>query len=82
MDLVEREIRKLALENGDVPFDIWFNDLRDIKLQAAVDARLARVRAGNLRDLKSVGKGVSELRIDKGPGLRVYVGFLGPRVWC
>jgi putative addiction module killer protein len=80
MKLTEREIRKLALENGDVPFDIWFKNLRDIKLQAAVDARLARVRAGNLGDHKSVGSGVSELRIDKGPGLRVYIGFLRQKV--
>lgn len=80
MELVEREIRKLALENGDVPFDIWFKSLRDFKLQAAVDARLARMRAGNLGDHKGVGEGVCELRIDKGPGLRVYVGFRGQRV--
>jgi len=79
MELVEREIRILSLENGSVPFDIWFKNLRDIKLQTAVDARLARVRAGNLGDFKSVGDGVSELRIDKGPGLRIYVGFIGKR---
>jgi hypothetical protein len=38
----EREIKKLELQNGLVPFDEWFDSLRDKKMQAAVDARLAR----------------------------------------
>lgn len=74
---VEREIKKLELENGRVPFDEWFIALRDSRLQAAVDARLARVRAGNFGDHKSVGGGVSELRIHASPGLRVYYGQVG-----
>ena len=73
----ELEIKKLVLDNGSVPFDEWHDSLRDMKLQAAVAVRLARVRAGNLGDHKSVGEGVSELRIDKGPGLRVYFGRQG-----
>src|SRR2546423_338315 len=77
MDTVEREILKLELASGEVPFDSWFQSLRDIKLQAAVDARLVRVRAGNFGDHQKVGAGVSELRIDKGPGLRVYFGLRG-----
>jgi putative addiction module killer protein len=43
----------------------------------AIDARLARIRDGNFGDHKSVGEGVSELRIPKGPGLRVYYGLEG-----
>ncbi len=49
-------------------------------MQAAVDARLARVRAGNLGDHKGVGSGVSELRINIGPGLRVYYAEHGKSV--
>ena len=49
-------------------------------MQAAVDARLTRVRAGNFGDCKSVGGGVFELRIALGPGLRVYYGLHGKRV--
>ena len=49
-------------------------------MQAAVDSRLARVRAGNFGDTKSVGGGVFELRIDLGPGLRVYYGLHGQHV--
>ena len=75
-----REIEKLELEGGDVPFDEWFDSLRDGKMQAAVDSRLARMRAGNFGDCKSVGSGVFELRIVLGPGLRVYYGLHGQQV--
>ena len=73
----EREIQKLELENGTVPFDKWLNSLRDVRMRAAVDARLARVRAGNFGDSKPVGGGVFELRISLGPGLRIYYGLHG-----
>lgn len=72
--MTEREIRKLQLVNGRVPFDDWFESLSDRRMQAAVDARLARIRAGNLGDHKGVGTGVFELRINVGPGLRVCYG--------
>jgi putative addiction module killer protein len=49
-------------------------------MKAAVDARLARVRAGNFGDCKSVGGGVFELRIPLGPGLRVYYGLRGQEI--
>jgi putative addiction module killer protein len=78
--VIAREIRKLELQGGRVPFDEWFDSLRDAKMRASVDARLARVRAGNFGDAKSVGAGVFELRIALGPGLRVYYGLHGERV--
>jgi len=78
--MVEQEIQKLALQNGLVPFDEWFDSLRDLRTQAAVDARLTRVRAGNFGDCKSVGGGVFELRISFGPGLRVYYGLHGRQI--
>ena len=78
--MIEREIKKLELQNGRVPFDEWFDSLADKRMQAAVDARLARVRAGNFGDCKSVGGGVSELRIAFGPGLRVYYGLHGQKI--
>lgn len=78
--MIAREIKKLELQNGLVPFDEWFDSLRDRKWQTAVDARLARVRAGNFGDHKSVGGGVFELRITLGPGLRVYYGLHGKEV--
>ncbi len=78
--MIEQEIKKLELQNGSVPFDEWFDSLRDQRMQAAVDARLARVRAGNFGDCKSVGDGVFELRIAFGPGLRVYYGLHGRKI--
>jgi len=78
--VIEREIKKLELQNGLVPFDEWFDALHDRKMQAAVDARLTRVRAGNFGDCKSVGGGVFELRIALGPGIRVYYGLQGQQV--
>ena len=78
--MLEREIQKLELENGLVPFDEWFDSLRDQRMQVAVDARLTRVRAGNFGDCKSVGDGVFELRITFGSGLRVYYGLHGRKV--
>ncbi len=78
--MLEKELQKPELQNGLVPFDEWFDSLRDRKMQAAVDARLARVRAGNSGDYKSVGGGVFELRIALGPGLRVYYGQQGRQI--
>jgi putative addiction module killer protein len=78
--MLEQEIKKLELENGFVPFDEWFDSLRDRRMQAAVDARLTRMRAGNFGDCKSVGGGVFELRISFGPGLRVYYGRHGRQI--
>ena len=50
----------------------WLNGLRDIKARARIQARVERLAAGNAGDVKPVGEGVSELRIDYGPGYRVY----------
>ena len=78
---IEREIRKLQLANGTVPFGDWNQSLGDKRTQAAVAARLARVRAGNLGNHKHVGDGVNELKIDIGPGLRVYYAEYGGNIF-
>ncbi|HEY3856875.1 MAG TPA: type II toxin-antitoxin system RelE/ParE family toxin [Verrucomicrobiae bacterium] len=72
--MAERTIQKLQLDNGRVPFDDWYHSLLDKKMRAAVDVRLARVRLGNFGNKRSLGSGVFELKIDLGPGLRVYYG--------
>lgn len=53
-------------------FDRWQHSLRDLRAKVAVMRRIERAAHGNLGDNKSVGDGVSELRIDVGPGYRVY----------
>jgi len=53
-------------------FARWLDDLRDLRGRARIQARLERLAAGNPGDVAPVGEGVSELRIDIGPGYRVY----------
>jgi putative addiction module killer protein len=53
-------------------FDRWLRDLRDIRAAARIQVRLDRMAAGNAGDVKAVGDGVSEMRVDYGPGYRVY----------
>jgi putative addiction module killer protein len=60
------EIRKSA------EFAEWLDGLRDLRGRARILARIARLADGNPGDVKPVGAGVSELRIDYGPGYRVY----------
>ena len=50
----------------------WIDNLRDLQARARVQVRIERLAAGNPGDVKAVGEGVSELRIDYGPGYRVY----------
>jgi len=53
-------------------FAQWLDELQDLRARARVQVRIERLAAGNAGDVKAVGKGVSELRIDYGPGYRVY----------
>jgi putative addiction module killer protein len=53
-------------------FSTWLESLRDSRARTRVQARILRLRLGNPGDVKPVGEGVSEMRIDHGPGYRVY----------
>ena len=58
----------------------WLDGLRDLHARARVLARVERLAAGNTGDVKPVGEGISELRIDYGPGYRVYYTIRGRAV--
>jgi putative addiction module killer protein len=53
-------------------FSSWLNELKDRRAQDRIVARLRRFEFGNLGDVKPVGHGISEARIDYGPGYRLY----------
>jgi putative addiction module killer protein len=79
VNIKERKIVMLRLDSGKVPFESWHDKLA-IALQRAVDARLTRLAVGNFGDHKALAAGVYELRIMKGPGLRVYYGLKGDEI--
>ena len=68
------EIRKTEI------FAKWLDGLNDIRTRARILVRIERLAAGNPGDVKPVGEGVSELRIDYGPGYRVYYKKQGQKV--
>lgn len=59
-------------------FDRWLRELQDIRARWRIETRIDRLTMGNPGDVKPVGCGVSELRIDYGPGYRVYFTRSGP----
>ena len=71
------ELRYYQRANGEQPFTEWLEGLRDQEARARILSRLARAAVGNLGDVEPVGEGVLELRIDWGPGYRVYFARLG-----
>lgn len=56
----------------------WFSGLRDRQARTRIDIRIRRLSLGNPGDVKPVGDGISELRVDQGPGYRVYYVQRGP----
>lgn len=74
------EVLEYLTEDGRNPFREWLEALNDREARARVRVRINRIRLGNFGDCKSVGGGVSELRIAYGPGYRVYFGRQGNTV--
>lgn len=73
------EVRYYFRDDGRSPFEAWFADL-GAQAAAKVTVALARLEQGNVSNVKPVGRGVLEYRIDWGPGLRVYFGRDGDQV--
>lgn len=80
MEPIPRELLNYMTEDGQCPFEDWLNGLRDLTGRAIMRKRLNRVRVGNLGNSRSLGDGVWELKIDFGPGYRVYFGEDGPKL--
>ena len=72
MQVFPYEIDYYKTEDGAAPFREWLEALRDVNGRAKVRVRLDRARLGNLGDHKHIDDGVWEIRIDYGPGYRVY----------
>ncbi len=71
------EIRHYVSRAGKDVFDEWLTELADVRAQAKIASRINRLAAGNFGDCKSLRQGLYELRIDWGPGYRVYYAMLG-----
>jgi putative addiction module killer protein len=74
------EIQDYQASSGRVPFKEWLAALADRMARARIAARVQRMAAGNFGDCKPVSDGVWELRIDHGPGYRVYYARAGERL--
>jgi putative addiction module killer protein len=77
-DLIEIRVYQRRLSQA--PFFKWLHAQKDKRTVAIIQARLNRIRLGNFGDCKPVGSGVEELRIDYGPGFRIYFGRSGGRI--
>jgi putative addiction module killer protein len=71
------EIRFYMNSSGKCPFEEWLGSLKDSKARMRVRARIARLEVGNFGDCKGLRDGVQEIRIDYGPGYRVYLSRQG-----
>lgn len=73
-------IRRYRTDDGREVITEWLAGLKDIRARARIASRIDRLKAGNLGDSKPLRDGVSELRVDYGPGYRVYFGIVGFKV--
>lgn len=68
------EVREYQTQDQRIPFTEWLTVLRDRRAVQAITARITRMQQGNRGDWKAIGSGLFELRIDSGPGYRLYCG--------
>jgi putative addiction module killer protein len=80
MEPTPREIVEYVDANGANPFRKWISRLRDGKGRGVIRNRINRMAIGNFGDCEPVGYGIHELKIDFGPGYRVYFGEDGAKV--
>jgi putative addiction module killer protein len=80
MHITPKEAYLYRFQSGRCPFEEWLESMRDRVGRAKIRARIARARTGNLGKCDPVGGGVFELKIDFGPGYRVYFGEVGDAI--
>src|SRR5437762_2185950 len=80
MDSRERTVRLYVAGSGESPFEVWFEEVGDRRAQERILARIARLRLGNVGDWRSLREGVFEMRLDYGPGYRLYFGQEGMEI--
>lgn len=80
MEATPRELHIYVTEEDREPFTEWLNSLQDQRARAKIRVRLDRVSLGNFDDCHGVGGGAQELRLNYGPGFRVYLGQDGERI--
>lgn len=76
----ERLVEYFMTPNGKMPAQEWLNSIKDKLTQAILYKRIRQAALGNFGDHKSVGAGVLELRINYGPGYRIYYGIFDDEV--
>lgn len=76
MEVKPRIVYNYQTISGNKPFGEWFASLKDRKTRSLVRIRINRLRLGNFGDCRHLGEGIYELRINYGPGYRVYFGDL------
>ena len=76
----EYQVEYYQDSTGKVPFREWLEALRDAAAVARIRVRLGRIRLGNFGLVRSLGDGISELKIDHGPGYRVYYAMSGKKI--
>lgn len=69
-----RQLQVYQTQNGREPFTEWLRSIRDRRTRTRIQERLERLEIGNVGDCQSIGGGVYELRLQFGPGYRIYFG--------
>lgn len=80
MEVTPLEVEVYSTNEGKQPFTEWLNSLKDKKGADKILLRIRRIQTGNLGDHKSIADGVFELRIDSGPGYRIFFGKVENRI--
>lgn len=80
MEVIPRKVEIYTTTGGKAPFEIWFNTLKDRVARRKIKVRLDRAEEGNLGEYNSVGQGIYEMKINYGPGYRIYFGQEGTKV--